>query len=105
MKPSESKFMKIGGGLKCDKEGCDYINPDINSDDYKNHINAPCPKCGSSLLTQKDFDTIQRALKLEFFTLKILKFLGINTGNKVFNDKGSIALSLNGTGKIFIKKI
>jgi len=43
------------GGLQCDNSECDYTNMDIHTDDYKEWIDAPCPKCGENLLTEDDF--------------------------------------------------
>jgi len=49
----------IASGLKCDNPSCDYINEDIPQEEYINYINAKCPKCGSVLLTQEDYDAMQ----------------------------------------------
>ena len=45
-------------GIKCDNPKCDYTNPDVEREDYKEFLNAPCPKCGDNLLTQADMDAI-----------------------------------------------
>ncbi len=45
----------VGGGLKCDNPECDWIDMSIPVKDYKKWINAPCPKCGSNLLTEQDY--------------------------------------------------
>lgn len=103
LKPGKSQFMKISG-LQCDKSHCGYIDKDINADDYEKYINAPCPSCGSSLLTQNDFNSIQRMLKIERFFIKVLKIMGININHKKFEDNDFVSLSMNGTGNIFIKK-
>ena len=59
------------GGLKCDTPGCGYVNEFVPPSDYKNWIDCPCPKCGASLLTKKDYKSFKRLL------------LFINTVNKV----------------------
>jgi hypothetical protein len=41
-------------GLKCDAAGCDYRDDAIRMDQYESYLNAPCPKCGASLLTPED---------------------------------------------------
>lgn len=46
-------------GLMCDNEQCDYKDETIKSVDYEKWIDAPCPKCGDSLLTREDFVNIR----------------------------------------------
>jgi hypothetical protein len=41
-------------GIKCDAEGCDYSDPSVAASEYESYLNRPCPKCGASLLTEKD---------------------------------------------------
>ena len=38
----------------CDAEGCGFSAP-IKREDIKGYIGCPCPKCGSNLLTKKDY--------------------------------------------------
>ena len=52
-------------GLKCDNPECDFVDLTIPRADYESSIGKPCPKCGESLLTQEDYDTL---LTLEKFT-------------------------------------
>ncbi len=40
-------------GLKCDN--CNYQDDSVQFSQYKNKINYPCPKCGVSLLTKKEY--------------------------------------------------
>ena len=40
-------------GLKCDN--CVYRDDDVKFSEYKNSIGRKCPKCGESLLTEKDY--------------------------------------------------
>jgi hypothetical protein len=42
-------------GLKCDAEGCNYSDMSVNSEDYSEYVDAPCPDCGASLLTLEDY--------------------------------------------------
>lgn len=51
-------------GLQCDKPDCNYVDPTIKVEDYKDYINFPCPVCGSSLLTQFDYDQVQLVLRM-----------------------------------------
>lgn len=66
---------KIGdfkaSGLKCDTEGCDYRDDSIKCEDYHKWVNAPCPKCGHSLLTPSDYKLVMR-LKAAMMTINII---------------------------------
>ena len=44
-------------GLKCDADGCDY--KDMNINDYEQYVNAPCPECGANLLTEADYELVK----------------------------------------------
>ena len=46
-------------GLQCDKPGCTYKNMEIQYEDYANWVDAPCPICGESLLTEADYKAAQ----------------------------------------------
>lgn len=53
-------------GIKCDKPGCGYFDDSINTLELTLAcLNKPCPKCGESLLTQKDYDALQAMLRLQ----------------------------------------
>lgn len=45
-------------GVKCDNEGCDYIDNDVSRDNYLEYVNKPCPRCGSILLTEEDYKAV-----------------------------------------------
>lgn len=47
------------GGIKCDNKECGFNDMTVLFEDYANWLNKPCPKCGSNLLTQQDFDTVK----------------------------------------------
>lgn len=44
--------------LKCDHEGCSHV--EMCGPFTQEMVGKPCPVCGSSLLTQEDFDGWQR---------------------------------------------
>ncbi len=50
-------------GLQCDNPNCDWIDPTITFDNYKDWLNKPCPKCGENLLTDEDYKRAE-ALRL-----------------------------------------
>lgn len=45
-------------GIKCDY--CDYKNLEVLREDYEKWLNEPCPKCGENLLTEEDFEALQK---------------------------------------------
>lgn len=55
------------GGIKCDNPECDYADMSVKVEDYKDWLNKPCPECGHNLLTQNDYDDVQKTLKLAKF--------------------------------------
>ena len=63
--------IKEMGGLKCDNPSCDWRNDDIKVEDYENYIDYPCPKCGSNVLTMKDYKSFKAILKL----VKVFNFI------------------------------
>lgn len=62
--------LKISG-LKCDK--CSFKDDDIKIQDYIYLVNKPCPACGSNLLTEQDFRSVQLLAKIA--NNPIVKFL------------------------------
>ena len=61
----------------CDNPTCDYkvVNKTgkVDLEELKKYINKPCPKCSENLLTQKDYDTARRMIKI---VLTINKYFG-----------------------------
>jgi hypothetical protein len=55
-KDQEERIQVNHGGLKCDNPACDWVDPTIQVEDYKDWLNAPCPKCGENVLTEEDFN-------------------------------------------------
>lgn len=57
------KAIEVGiKGLQCD--ACEYEDMDIDVKDYKKYIDAPCPECGESLLTEADYQLVQTLLNI-----------------------------------------
>jgi len=44
-------------GLKCDADGCGFIDPDAPCDESQ--VGRACPKCGASLLTDADMANVR----------------------------------------------
>lgn len=51
------------GRLRCDAPGCGYVTPDTKPF-AKEMIGLPCPKCGASLLTERDYNAAERLLSV-----------------------------------------
>lgn len=94
----------ISGGIKCDNPECDFVDQEVKIEDYIFWLNKPCPKCGSNLLTQADYDNVQM----------LLNFVDIINENKdIFqeiedtqnnSDKMStITFNMDGTGNMDIE--
>jgi len=93
---SNSLIKFIGSGIKCDNPKCDYAEENVKPEDYKEWLNKPCPKCGSNLLTQADYDNVQMLLNI------VDKFNSISDSYAVpITDTHSIlTVSMNGTGNM-----
>ena len=88
-------------GLKCDNVKCDYRDDNIPLSEYHKNIDAPCPKCGQSLLTMTDYKLTMRIVKSinlindvanASFARNILNYLDVTKGKisqmditKIFN--------------------
>lgn len=94
----------IGGGIKCDNPECDFVDQEVKIEDYKDWLNKPCPKCGSNLLTQADYDNVQMLLNLVDI---------INENEDIFtktkdtqnnsDEMSTITFNMDGTGKMDIE--
>lgn len=51
-------------GIKCDADGCDFIDETVTQEELPNWVDKPCPNCGGNLLTQADWAVIQELMSL-----------------------------------------
>ena len=85
------------GGIKCDNLSCDYMDQSVELKDYSNWLNKPCPKCGSNLLTQADYDNVKAIVELA-------EIMNKSIGPVADNATTSTAtVRMNGTGKVEIE--
>jgi predicted nucleic-acid-binding Zn-ribbon protein len=84
-------------GIKCDNKDCDYKNEDISVSDYEKWLNKPCPKCGSNLLTQADYEATKALIALTETLNDVI--LQAEDDEKM----AIVSIETNGTGEIFIK--
>lgn len=91
-----------GGGLKCDNPLCDYIDMSIPVSDYKNLVNAPCPKCGANLLTKGDY----RAFKIIRGIIRVINLVCFFMPKKEFDeDMATMKIAFDGSSKPIIGDI
>ena len=70
-------------GVTCD--GCDYRETEVSSDDFELYLNTPCPKCGTILVTEKDYQAALKLMKvIKFFETPIFHYI-IKTFNNIFH--------------------
>ena len=87
-------------GIKCDNTKCEYKDPEVKFENYSDFVNKPCPSCGANLLTEADFETVQRMMRLKDSKLmKCVESVGDFLGLKKKNYK----VDLDGDGNINIK--
>lgn len=51
-------------GIKCDTPECDFRDESVRAEDYEQWIDAPCPKCGASLLTPEDMAAVKALMAM-----------------------------------------
>ena len=49
-------------GIGCDNKFCDFVDANVTVKGLKDWLNKPCPKCGSNLLTEEDYNRSQKML-------------------------------------------
>lgn len=91
---SRPRVVIINRGLRCDAAGCDYLDPEVVADESM--IGKPCPKCGSTLLTEEDMAAIRL---LQYGAHSVNAALGpINEDGKYVAI--TIPVLMDGSGKI-----
>lgn len=87
-------------GLKCDNPDCDYVNVNVNVEDYEKWLNAKCPKCGEILLTEEDYENVKMLMELTKMTNAACVGIDLATGpDEVVNVK------MNGTGAMKFERV
>ena len=91
-------------GIKCDSPGCKWRNDNVKMVDYSKWLNAPCPNCGSNLLTQKDFDATKKMVSIcmainNWCNKWLPEFL-----LKLISSEHVTDVEMDGSGKIRFKK-
>jgi len=101
--------MDIGiEGIKCDAEGCDYEDMDLQwgttpedilkaNDDM---LGKPCPKCGASLLTPEDHANVKVMVLLAPELTALEEELKILFPGEVEDKQVKVSIKMNGTGNV-----
>lgn len=86
-------------GIKCDNPSCEFVDMSVEFEDYKDWLNKPCPKCGSNLLTDRDYLVVKSLFKVT------------NALNKIWGQREDdeedvcVSVEMNGTDKVkFVQK-
>lgn len=81
-------------GIKCDNKSCDYKNENVRYGEFEEWLNKPCPKCGETLLTEADLNSMKSLIKITAFLNKVLP------KPKENEKKVTMDVEMNGTGKV-----
>lgn len=87
-------------GLKCDKEGCGFVDPVAKFEDYPKLVNTPCPMCGSNLLTEADMKTCFKMWRIADWINKWFGWLASSDGEA----KTTFKVEMDGSGKAEFKE-
>lgn len=88
-------------GIKCDKDGCGYRDDSVVSSDFEKYIDSPCPRCSSSLLTLKDYQSFKKIEKImNSRVIKLINWISYKMGAK----SRTYSVDMNGTGSVSIKQ-
>lgn len=92
-------------GLKCDTVDCDYRDNSIQAADYESYVNAPCPKCGASLLTPDDYAIVKHTLLVTEFINglsddRLSELIDMPVDEMTSTETGILSMELDGTGEV-----
>jgi len=95
-------------GLQCDAKGCDYKDLTERPEEmtivgwYSLQVGKHCPKCGETLMTQEDFNTLKAICML----VDAINLLPLDTMRNIIkaladgdDSKPAVRMKLDGTGK------
>lgn len=86
-------------GIKCDNLSCSYIDESVQMEDYDKWVNKPCPKCGANLLTEADYELVQKVVQ----ATNIVNGC-IPEGTKYSENPVVIEFEMNGSGSLLRKR-
>lgn len=79
-------------GIKCD--ACDYKDMSVKVEEYPKWVNKPCPKCEANLLTESDFNNVQKMIE------QVEEFNRTNQKRTVGGKNIRMTAEMNGTGSV-----
>ena len=86
-------------GLKCDNKKCDYQDMSIQYEDYEDYVNVGCPKCGESLLTEKDYKAVKTLVKQAQKINNVMRVFQKDNGEVEEKDGEMVKVSADLDGK------
>lgn len=87
-------------GIKCDNSDCDFIDTNVDFNDYDQWLNKPCPECGANLLTEADYRTCKAIISF----VKVINILTWPLG--IFAKKThKLEAKMDGTGRVYFDEI
>lgn len=93
-------------GLKCDRPGCGFVDPEpqLTEEYLMSNIGRPCPLCGASLLTKEDAKTTMRILAnaAKFNQSQIPRLAAQARQGKPIERGATVNFKMNGTGAVDI---
>ena len=90
-------IVPIAGGIKCDNSTCDYRDDDVPVSGYPDWLNRPCPKCGSNLLTEADYQAVKSIFELIDSINKTAAEISIDPANGE-DELATVRFTFNGNG-------
>lgn len=60
-------------GIRCDTEGCDFEDRSVLAENLVDWVDRPCPKCGANLITEDDWDMIDKMLAFTEITNRLIE--------------------------------
>lgn len=105
----EERVEFIDGGLKCDNVNCDWADPSIKMEEYKNYLNSPCPKCGDNILTEEDYENVKKLFGMVDFVNNLseeeMKELRVDMESSGIDPKEKLIMTINTHKKLTVESI
>lgn len=86
-------------GLICDNPKCDWKDETVRSDQYLDWLNKPCPKCGENVLTDQDYENVQKMFEAVKLLNRVADLIGFEESTE------RVKVTINTHEKISIKSI
>lgn len=92
----EKQIQAEVSGIKCDTEGCNFVDLTVRFEDYALWVDKPCSHCGGNLLTKGDYETVQELVRIS----NLINSGVIKSSQPAFTNRATIDFHLNGTDNV-----